>query len=405
MGTKQTYHRQSTKTDDCELAPHPISPLTKKIETYLGSVQTPKEIICRIISMLDPLSCLQLSMTSHLFPQFFTKHPIACLSSETKPNPQLKRVYYTYCSQSLRPACLSQFLALKNSDQLVEYEKTMDPMHDDYLVIDFSKELNIRPIDLLGIFSLLINWSDDYGSNKDAIERSVVDQFKKIFQSRKFPNVKKLVLNNLVYSSKFINLLIRTFNELKYLNIASYSTKSKFNVSLSKFTTINELEIMLPILGDFDPLIFFTIPIQLEKITFNGLQKNSKSISCKSKFNVQLINPFEGTSLKNIIFKNEFCDNLNNTVYVNIPPCTEIFTSNTKGWTTLNCKFEGGCSHLIVIHVSEEDDYPFLEKSPDGKLSLTPDGKLILNEEMCPNCKEFGVFDKDGNLQIIWRKQ
>jgi len=139
MGTKQTYHRQSTKTDDCELVPLPKLPLTKKIETYLGSNQTPKVIIFRIISMLDPLSCLRLSMTSNLFPQFFTKHPIACLSSEKKLNPQLRRLYYEYCSQSLPLASVPQFLALKNSDQLVEYKKTMDPMHDDYLVIDFSK--------------------------------------------------------------------------------------------------------------------------------------------------------------------------------------------------------------------------------------------------------------------------
>jgi len=402
MGTKQTYHRQSTKTDDCELVPLPKLPLTKKIETYLGSNQTPKVIIFRIISMLDPLSCLRLSMTSNLFPQFFTKHPIACLSSEKKLNPQLRRLYYEYCSQSLPLASVPQFLALKNSDQLVEYKKTMDPMHDDYLVIDFSKKSNFRSIDLSKTFSILFNWSDDYGSNKDAIGRSVVDQFKKIFQSRTYPNVKKLVLNNLVYSSDFINLLIGTFNELQYLNITSYNTKSKFDVPLSNFTTINELEIMLPISDDFRASIHFTLPIQLEKVTFNGLQQNSKTISCVPK--VRLIKPFRGTSLKIIIFKNGLPDNVN-TVYVNIPPCTEKFTSNTKEWRTLRCEFDDGYSHLIVIHVSEEDDYPFLEKSPDGKLSLTPDGKLILNKEMCPKCEEFGVFDKDGNLQIIWRKQ
>jgi len=404
MGTKQTYHRQSTKTDDCELVPLPQLPLTKKIETYLGSNQTPKVIIFRIISMLDPLSCLRLSMTSNLFPQFFTKHPIACLSSEKKLNPQLRRLYYEYCSQSLPLASVPQFLALKNSDQLVEYKKTMDPMHDDYLVIDFSKELNIGSIDILRTSSLLINWSNDYKSEEDAIKRSL-DQFINFFQYQTFPNVKKLVLNNLVYSSRVINFLIGTFNKLKYLNIASYNTKSRFDIFLSQFTTINELEIMLPISSDFRSTLYFTMPIQLEKITFNGLQKNSKTISCKSKSNVRLIRPFQSTSLKTIIFKNDSCDDNLTTFSVKIPSCTEIFTSNTKGWTTLSCEFEDGCSHLIVIHVSEKDNYPFLEKSPDGKLSLTPDGKLILNEEMCPNCKEFGVFDKDGNLQIIWRKQ
>jgi len=398
MGTKQTHHRQSTQTIGCELVPPPELPLTKKTETYLGSTQTPNEIIYIIISMLDPLSCLRLSMTSHFFPKFFTEHPIACFSSKTKLNPQLKRLYYEYCCQSLPSASLPQFLALKNSDQLVEYEKTMDPMHDDYLVIDFSKKLNFRSIDLSETPSILFNWSDDYGSKEDAIERSVVDQFKKFFQSQTFPNVKKLVLNNLVYSYDFISLLAETFNGLQYLNIASYSIKSKFNVSLSKFTTINELEIMLPISGDFRPSIRFTIPIQLEKITFNGLQNNPKSISCKPKVNMQIVDPFRGTSLKIIIFKNGLSDDLT-TLSVNIPSCTEIFISNTKGWRALNCEFEGGYSHLKIIHVSEKDKYkyPFIYMSPGGK--------LILNEEMCPNCKEFGVFDEDGNLQIIWRKQ
>jgi len=162
---------------------------------------------------------------------------------------------------------------------------------------------------------------------------------------------------------------------------------------------------MLPISSDFPASIDpFIIPIQLEKITFNGLQHNTKTTSCKSKSNVRLIKRYLGTSLKTIIIKNELPDK-NNTFYFNVPACTENLISNTKGWTQLNCVFDDGCSHLIVIHVSKKDSYQFLNRSPDGKLSLTPDGNLSLNEKMCPNCEEFGVYDKDGNLQIIWRKQ
>lgn len=402
MGTKQTHQRQSTQIDDYELAPLSELPLTKKTVTYnLGSTQTPQEIFYIIVSMLNRFSCLQLSMVSQLFQEFFIKHPIVCLSSKTKLKPQLAHLYYEHYSQSLKLTSLPQFLVVKNSGQLVEYKKTM---HDDCLIIDFSKKLKKFDLDISRFYSLIINWPNDYKSFQDAIERSW-DQFASFFQFQTFPNVKKVVLNNLVYSSDFIEFLIGTFNGLEYLNIASYNTKSMFNIPLSKFTTIKELEIMLPISSDFPASIDpFIIPIQLEKITFNGLQHNTKTTSCKSKPNVRLIKRYLGTSLKTIIIKNELPDK-NNTFYFNVPACTENLISNTKGWTQLNCVFDDGCSHLIVIHVSKKDSYQFLNRSPDGKLSLTPDGNLSLNEKMCPNCEEFGVYDEDGNLQIIWRKQ
>jgi hypothetical protein len=323
MGTKQTTHqRQSTQTSYCEPVTLPKLPLTKKIETYLGSAQTPGEIIYIIVSMLDSLSCLQLSMTSHLFPKFFTKYPIACLSSKTKLNPQLTRLYYKYCCQSSRSTTfLPQFLVLKNSGQLVEYKKTM---HDDYLIIDFSEKLNFHSIDLSGISSLLINWPNNYKSDEDAIERSV-DQFITFFQSQTYPNVKKLVLNNLVYTSDFINLLIGTFDKLKYLNIASYNTKSKFDIPISNFTTINELEITSPTSDDFADIIYFTLPIQLEKITFNSLMQNYKVvISYRNK--VRTIQTLQCTSLKTMmILNNNFYDNddINDELYIEIPLCIE----------------------------------------------------------------------------------
>jgi len=139
MGTKQTHQRQSTKADDYELAPLSELPLTKKTETYnLGSAQTPQETFYIIVSMLNRFSCLQLSMVSQLFQVFFIKHHIACFSSKTKLKPQLAHLYYEHYSQSLKLTSLPQFLVVKNSGQLVEYKKTM---HDDCLIIDFSKKL------------------------------------------------------------------------------------------------------------------------------------------------------------------------------------------------------------------------------------------------------------------------
>jgi len=139
MGTKQTHQRQSTQIDDYELAPLSELPLTKKTVTYnLGSTQTPQEIFYIIVSMLNRFSCLQLSMVSQLFQEFFIKHPIVCLSSKTKLKPQLAHLYYEHYSQSLKLTSLPQFLVVKNSGQLVEYKKTM---HDDCLIIDFSKKL------------------------------------------------------------------------------------------------------------------------------------------------------------------------------------------------------------------------------------------------------------------------
>jgi len=389
MGVKSTHQ---TETNDYELVTLSELPLTKKTDTYnLGSAQTPKEIIYIIISMLDSLSCLQLSMTSHLFPKFFTYCLVACLSGTTKLNPQLARLYFKYCCQSLRSTFLPQFLVLKNSDQLVKYKKTM---HDGYLIIDFSKKLKqLDSSDLLGISILLISWPNNYKSCEDAIERSL-DQFQDFFQFENFPDVKKLVLNNLVYSSEFMKLLIGTFDELEYLNIASYNTKSKFDVHLPDFTTINELEIMLPTSDNFTGIISFTLPTQLKKITINGLQQNSKTISCIPK--ARLFRTLECTLLETIIFKNELRDDIH-TVFIDIPQCVKIFISNTKGWRSILCHLPIDYSRWIVIHVSESSRFEFLIESPDGELSL--------NEEMCPNCKEFGVFDKDGNLQIIWRKQ
>jgi len=134
--------------------------------------------------MLNRFSCLQLSMVSQLFQEFFIKHPIVCLSSKTKLKPQLAHLYYEHYSQSLKLTSLPQFLVVKNSGQLVEYKKTM---HDDCLIIDFSKKLKKFDLDISRFYSLIINWPNDYKSFQDAIERSW-DQFASFFP---VPNISK----------------------------------------------------------------------------------------------------------------------------------------------------------------------------------------------------------------------
>jgi len=381
MGTKSTHQQQST---------HQIVILGVNYFTLI-----PKEVIYLIISMLDPLDCRQLSMTSYLLRKPFT-YTVVCISNKTKLNFKLARLYNRHYSQFLlQPIFIPQFLIFKNSNQLVKYKKTMDPMHDDHLIIDFSE--NLLSLDISEFSSLLINFPN-YESPEDAIKRSV-ERFEKFFQFKKYPNVKKLVLNNLVYSSRFINLLIGTFDGLKYLNIASYNNKSKFDVPLSNFTTINELEITLSTSDDFDNNLLFTPPIQLEKITFNSLRQNSKTISC-CLYKVRTITILQCTLLKAIILKNNFNDDINNLLYIDIPPCLENFTSDTNGWKSIYCQPKSEYSHFRIIHVSESSSYKFIIRSPDED----EDEKLSLNFDMCPNCIEFGVFDKDGKLRIIWKK-
>jgi len=381
----------------------------------------PQEIIRLIMWRLGSLNCRQLSMTSQLLQKFFTYYPVPCISNKTMLDPQLAHLCIMHNVRESSPqlACIPKLLMLKNSEQLVEYKKAMDPLHDKCLIIDFSEDLPSLdiPFDISGFPSIFINWSNDYKSPEHAIKHSF-GEFKKFFQLGKYTNVEKLVLNNLVCSYGFMHSLTGTFDGLKSLKIASYSAQSKFDTTLSKFTTINELEIMSPTSAGFGNKLRFTLPIQLEKITFNTLKHNSEPVSRTHKS--LEITTLQGTSLTTINVNNNVYgeSNIHDALFIDITPCTENLILNTNEWKSIFCCSQSDYSHLKIIHVSQYilrqykieyfdryianhfSDYivlPFLILSPDGELSL--------DYNMVPECIEFGVFGKDGKLRIIWKKQ
>jgi len=392
-----------------------------KYPKYISSVNyftlIPEEIILLIISILGSLNCRQLSMTSQLLRNFFTYYIVPCISNKTKIDFQLADSYAKDGSPfSLKPTYIPQFLILKNSYQLMKYKKTMDPLHDDCLIIDLSKDLPLFDLFSLsrisGFSSIFINWSN-YPSTEYAIKHSL-GEFKKIFQFKEYPYVKKFVFNNLVYSSGFIHSLHGTFNELKSLKIASFNTKSRFDTNLENFTTINELEITLPTSDDFGDMTTFTLPFQLKKITFNSLQHNSEPVPCTHK--CLTIQTLPGTLLDTIIINNNLYGNDDlDVLLIDIPPSVQNLILNTNEWKSIFCLPKSDYSHLKKIHVSQDIvrhvNQDFVDVNHFGKytvlpfLILSPDGKLRLDYGMCPNCKEFGVFDKYGKLHIIWKMQ
>jgi len=223
----------------------------------------------------------------------------------------------------------------------------MDPLHDDCLIIDLSKDLPLFDLFSLsrisGFSSIFINWSN-YPSTEYAIKHSL-GEFKKIFQFKEYPYVKKFVFNNLVYSSGFIHSLHGTFNELKSLKIASFNTKSRFDTNLENFTTINELEITLPTSDDFGDMTTFTLPFQLKKITFNSLQHNSEPVPCTHK--CLTIQTLPGTLLDTIIINNNLYGNDDlDVLLIDIPPSVQNLILNTNEWKSIFCLPKSDYSHL-----------------------------------------------------------
>lgn len=248
----------------------------------------PKEIVYLIISMLGPLNCWQLTETSRSLRNFFT-HTVAYFSSKQKPDPDLTHLYNNFCSRFTFPHLIPQFLVLNNSVQLVEYEQNMHLIHG--LVVNCSESLPL--LDLPELPFLLISWPN-YKSSQDGIKRSM-DHISELLKSHRYPKVKRLVLKNLVCSSKLIEYLITKFEELEYLNIVSFNSNYNFGpceTSLSELTVLEELEITLPTLNDFT----LGLPDQLKECTINALQQNRKS-SCPKD---QIIDASRCRSLKSL---------------------------------------------------------------------------------------------------------
>jgi hypothetical protein len=261
-----------------------------------------------------------------------------------------------------------------------------------------KSEKNFHPLNLSGVSSIVINWSD-YTSQKNAIKYSV-ERFKNIFQHQKFPNVEKLVLINFVYSSELLNLLFETFNGLKTLIVESWNFNSeKLDMSLMYFT-LDQLEITLPTSMSFH----IRPPIKLNTIIINSLQPNSKTKTTKCKPKRQTIDAPHCESLMTIIVNQNPLDP--NIIHIRCPVCCVenlYFFSN------------GGCSihpdscvypdliwstNFVNVFVGgEENRLNFITNKPDAN------GERQLKMKICPKCENFGVYDEFGKTRIIWKKQ
>ena len=71
---------------------------------------------------------------------------------------------------------------------------------------------------------LEINWSDT--SSQEEYTRCT-EEILRLLESHKFPKVKRLVLNNLFYSEKLVENLIKKFPNIEHLKILPFNSASK----------------------------------------------------------------------------------------------------------------------------------------------------------------------------------
>ena len=88
---------------------------------------------------------------------------------------------------------------------------------------------------------LEINWSDT--SSQEEYTRCRVEILR-LLESHKFPKVKRLVLNNLFYSSELVENLVEKFPNIEHLKILPFNFKNdRFLTNFYPFKALSELEI------------------------------------------------------------------------------------------------------------------------------------------------------------------
>jgi hypothetical protein len=316
------------------------------------------------------------------------------------------------CTQVSFPKISPQFLAL-NSNQLVESTQKIHPPMDVVVIDRFedipsvvqlveSRQKIHPPMDVViidcfeDIPSVVLPESRDvlinlpnYESLRIGIRDSII-QISKALQCHKHLKAENLVLNNFVWSSESIEYLLTTFNELKKLNVTSFNPNCELNyIFLSDNTTLDELEMTLPSSKDF----LLCPPAKMTKLTINTLQPNPGT----GKGNLQTIDACQSTLLTALILKKHHLD-LNILILSFSTLRLEILIFNGNGKCMLRVESDDlWYPSLIIIHIGKYDKFSFVNELPGGEKSLKHD--------MVPNCKQFGVFDKFGKLQIIWEKQ
>ena len=124
-------------------------------------------------------------------------------------------------------------------------------------------QTNISNLQTSEVEILEINWSDT--SSQEEYTRCRVEILR-LLGSHKFPKVKRLVLNNLFYSSELVENLVEKFPNIEHLKILPFNSKdSSCMPNFKKLRALRELEIALRLSDD----IILGPPTQLKELTVN----------------------------------------------------------------------------------------------------------------------------------------
>ena len=174
---------------------------------------------------------------------------------------------------------------MDNSPQL----STMDKLSVTYQ--HGTLQTDISNLQTSEVESLEINWSDT-SSQEEYIRCRV--EILRFLESHEFPKVKRLVLNNLFYSSELVTSLTTKFPNIEHLKILPFNSKNGSCVpSFSILFSLRELEIAL---GSSDDIRLFP-PDQLKELTLNISKVASNRIASDA---VQRIYLTDCTSLESL---------------------------------------------------------------------------------------------------------
>ena len=120
---------------------------------------------------------------------------------------------------------------------------------------------------------LEINWSDTSSQEESTRCKEEISRF---LESHRFPEVKRLVLNNLFCSRKLLEKLLEKFNNIEHLKILPFNSgyMIMYAANFKNFTNLSELEITL---GPSDGILLAP-PIQLKELTLSICTVASESL-------------------------------------------------------------------------------------------------------------------------------
>ena len=112
-----------------------------------------------------------------------------------------------------------------NSPQLSTMDKSPQLSTMDKLSVTYqygTLQTDISNLQTSEVETLEINWSDTSSQEESTRCR---DEVLSSLESHRFPKVKRLVLNNLFYSSGLVNDLTGKFQNIEYLKILPFNSK------------------------------------------------------------------------------------------------------------------------------------------------------------------------------------